>query len=162
LDDDEEMLEVKISENQIFFSFGNSSIISRLIDGKYPDYKQIIPNKFESRSLVDIEEIINAVRVASLFADSSNNSVELKLSAGSKSLEISAETSEVGSSDTKIQAEMSGKSLKVMFNYKYLIDGLNSVSGSKVILEVNNENLPTVLTSKEDKSFLYVVMPIRV
>jgi DNA polymerase-3 subunit beta len=161
LDDEEGMLEVKISENQILFNFGNSNIISRLIDGKYPDYKQIIPDKFESKSLIDTSEIINAVRVASLFVDASNNSVELKLVDGSKSLEISAETNEVGNNNTKIQAETSGKSLKVTFNYKYLIDGLNSISGSRVILEVNSETLPTVLSAEGDKSFLYVIMPIR-
>lgn len=160
LDDENETVEVIISENQILFRFGNVSMVSRLIEGKYPDYKQIIPDKFESRANVGVSEMINAIRVASLFANVSNNSVELRLGTEQK-LEINSETSEVGSNNTKIPAEITGKDLKVRYNYKYLLDGLNSIFGEKVFMEVNNENLPTVLTSANDKSFIYVIMPIR-
>lgn len=160
LDDENETVEVIISENQILFRFGNVSMVSRLIEGKYPDYKQIIPDKFESRANVGVSEMINAIRVASLFANVSNNSVELRLGTEQK-LEINSETSEVGNNNTKIPAEITGKDLKVRYNYKYLLDGLNSIFGEKVFMEVNNENLPTVLTSANDKSFIYVIMPIR-
>lgn len=160
LDDENETLGVIISENQILFRFGNVNMVSRLIEGKYPDYKQIIPDKFESRASVNTSEMINAIKVASLFANASNNSIELGLRAEQK-LEINSETSEVGSNNTKIPAEITGKNLKVRYNYKYLLDGLNSVFGEKVSMEVNNENLPTILTSANDKSFVYVIMPIR-
>ena len=161
LDDKEELLEVTISESQILFNFGNASMISRLIEGKYPDYKQIIPENFESKVLVDKGEMINALRVASLFANASSNSVELKITADTKNLEINAETSEVGSNNTKINAEVSGRDMKVMYSHRYLIDGLNNISGGKAALEINGESMPTVLTDAEDKSFLYVIMPIR-
>lgn len=160
LDDKNEIVEIIISENQILFRFGNVNMVSRLIEGKYPDYKQIIPDKFESKANVNANEMINAIRVASLFANASNNSIELGLEAG-QGLEINSETSEVGSNNTKIPAEITGKGLRVGYNYKYLLDGLNSVFGEKVSLEVNNENLPTILTSASDKSFVYVIMPIR-
>lgn len=160
LDDENETVEVIISENQILFRFGSVSMVSRLIEGKYPDYKQIIPDKFESKASINVSEMINAIKVASLFANVSNNSVELGLGAEQK-LEISSETSEIGSNNTKIPAEITGKDLKVRYNYKYLLDGLNSILGEKVLMEVNNENLPTILTSANDKSFIYVIMPIR-
>lgn len=160
LDDKNETVGVIISENQILFRFGNVNMVSRLIEGKYPDYKQIIPDKFESKASVNTNEMINAIKGASLFANVSNNSIELGLGAGQK-LEINSETSEIGSNNTKIPAEITGKDLKVAYNYKYLLDGLNSVFGEKISLEVNNENLPTILTSTNDKSFIYVIMPIR-
>lgn len=160
LNNENEMLEVIISENQILFRFGNVSMVSRLIEGKYPDYKQIIPDKFESRVSVNAGEITGAIRVASLFANVSNNSIELGLGAKQK-LEINSETSEIGSNNTKIPAEITGKNLKVRYNYKYLLDGFNSIFGEKISMEINNENLPTVLTSTNDKSFIYVIMPIR-
>ena len=161
LGDEDEFVEVTISENQILFSFGNASIISRLIEGKYPDYKQIIPNKFESEVKVKINEVVNAIKVASLFANISSNSVELKLFPKSKVLEVNAETSEIGSNNSKIPAEISGKELTVIYNYRYLIDGFNSISGDEVILKVNSGGMPTVLTSDTDKSFLYIIMSIR-
>ncbi len=160
LDDENETVEVIISENQILFRFGNVNMVSRLIEGKYPDYKQIIPDKFESKASVNVGEMINAIKVASLFADVSNNSIELGLGAEQK-LEINSETSEIGSNNTKIPAEITGKDIKVRYNYKYLFDGLNSILGEKVFLEINNESLPTILTSTNDKSFIYVIMPIR-
>lgn len=160
LSDESETLEVIISENQILFKFGNVNMVSRLIEGKYPDYKQIIPDKFESKASINVSEMINAIKVASLFANVSNNSIELELGAGQK-LEINSETSEIGSNNTKIPAEITGKNLKVRYNYKYLLDGLNGVFSEKVLMEVNNENLPTVLTPANDKSFVYIIMPIR-
>jgi len=159
LEDDEELLEVTISENQILFSFGNANMISRLIEGKYPDYKQIIPDKFESIITINKNGIIKGIKVASLF---SNNSIELKLSEGSKSLEISAETSDIGNNNTKLSAENINKNLNILYNYKFLIDGFSGLDGDEVLLQVNNETLPTVLVSVTDKDFIYVIMPTRV
>jgi len=161
LDNENEVVEVTISENQILFNFGNTSVISRLIEGKYPDYKQIIPGKFESEVKIGINEAVNAIKVASLFANVSSNSVELKLLPESKILEINAETNDVGSNSSKIPAEISGKKLDVVYNYRYLIDGFNSLSGDGAILKINGEGMPTVLASNTDKSFLYVIMSIR-
>ena len=161
LDENEEMLEVIILENQILFNFGSASIISRLIDGKYPDYKQIIPNKFESQITINKNEIIKGIRVASLFSNIANNSIELKLLTGSKNIEISSETSDLGNNNTKIPAENINKSLNILYNHKFLMDGFNSLDGDEVSLQLNNETLPTVLTSAVDKGFIYVIMPTR-
>jgi len=161
LGDEDEMVEVTISESQILFSFGNASVISRLIEGKYPDYQQVIPSKFESEVKIGIDETVNAIKVASLFTDASSNSIELKLLPELKALEIGAETGEIGSNSAKVPAEISGSGLNVIYNYKYLLDGFNSISGDQAVLKVNGEGMPTVLTSDTDKSFLYVIMSIR-
>ena len=161
LDENEEMLEITISENQILFSFGSASIISRLIEGKYPDYKQIIPDKFESQITINKNEIVKGIRVASLFSNISNNSIEFKLLANSKNLEISSETSDLGNNSTKIPAENINKNLNILYNHKFLMDGFNSLEGDEVFLQFNNETLPTVLTSAVDKGFIYVIMPTR-
>ena len=161
LDESEEMLEITISENQILFNFGSASIISRLIEGKYPNYKQIIPDKFELQVIINKNEIIKGIRVASLFSNVSNNSIELKLLAGSKNIEISSETSDLGNNNTKIPAENINKSLDILYNHKFLMDGFNSLDGDEVFLQLNNETLPTVLTSAVDKGFIYVIMPTR-
>ncbi|MCK4525640.1 MAG: DNA polymerase III subunit beta, partial [Candidatus Andersenbacteria bacterium] len=161
LDESEEILEITISENQILFNFGSASIISRLIEGKYPNYKQIIPDKFELQVIINKNEIIKGIRVASLFSNVSNNSIELKLLAGSKNIEISSETSDLGNNNTKIPAENINKSLDILYNHKFLMDGFNSLDGDEVFLQLNNETLPTVLTSAVDKGFIYVIMPTR-
>jgi len=163
LDDQEDDVEIIISESQILFNFGNANIISRLIEGKYPDYKQIIPNDFKTVIQIDKNEIIKAIKVTSLFSNISNNSIELKLMAGSKNLEINSETNDLGSNNTKIAVEIEGnnKDINMAYNYKFLIDGLNSISGDKVILKINDDNSPMVLTSDVDKDYTYIIMPTR-
>ncbi|MFZ2970070.1 MAG: DNA polymerase III subunit beta [Minisyncoccia bacterium] len=179
LDDSDEILEVTISERQVLFSFGKANMISRLIEGKYPDYKQVIPDSYKIKIEVYLKELLNAIRVASLFTNVSNNSIELKISSSTKSIEVSAETSEVGSNLTKIPAEMSMESsdekgkkskdsaetsdenLKVVYNYKYLLDGLNSIGGEKAILNINGASAPTILKSPGKEDFVYVIMPVR-
>ena len=159
--DDEGLLEVVISENQILFKFNNANMISRLLEGKYPDYKQIIPSKFETEAVVNINEAANAIRVAGLFVSASNN-IRLKTYPNSNILEVSSETSEIGSNNTKVAAEIKGKDLEVMYNHRYLSDGFGGIDGEKVVLKINSEKLPTVLTSATDKSLLYIIMPVRV
>ena len=161
LDDDENLLEVMISENQILFKFDNADMISRLLEGKYPDYKQIIPTKFETEAVVNINEIATAIRVAGLFVSASSNNIELKTYPNSNVLEISSGVSEVGNNNTKVAAEIKGKELEVMYNHRYLSDGFGGIDGEKAILKINSEKLPTVLTSVTDKGLLYVIMPVR-
>ena len=161
LDDDENLLEVMISENQILFKFDNADMISRLLEGKYPDYKQIIPTKFETEAVVNINEIATAIRVAGLFVSASSNNIELKTYPNSNVLEISSGVSEVGNNNTKVAAEIKGKELEVMYNHRYLSDGFGGIDGEKAILKINSEKLPTVLTSATDKGLLYVIMPVR-
>ncbi len=161
LDDSENLLEVMISENQILFKFDNANMISRLLEGKYPDYKQIIPTKFETEAVVDINEIANAIRVAGLFVSVSSNNIELKTYPNSNVLEVSSGVSEIGSNNTKVAAEIKGKDLEVIYNHKYLSDGFGGMDGEKAILKINSEKLPTVLTSATDKGLLYIIMPVR-
>jgi len=162
LDDNENLLEVIISENQILFKFNNANMISRLLEGKYPDYKQIIPDKFETEAVVNIDEIANAIRVAGLFVSASSNNIGLKVYSNSNILEVSSEASEIGNNNTKVAAEIKGNDLEAMYNHRYLSDGFGGIDGEKAILKINSEKLPTVLTSATDKDLIYVIMPVRV
>ncbi len=177
LDNKEEIIEVIISEKQILFNFGSASMISRLIEGRYPDYKQIIPNEFLVKVEIEKKEILNAIKIASLFASASNNGIQIKIAENSDSLEIIAETSDIGNNTSKIpaiisikpgfknaekeSAETQGNDLNIVYNYKYLIDGLNSIDGDKSVLNINGESVPTVLSSSISDDYVYIIMPIR-
>ena len=174
IEEEDEFVEVIISEGQILFKFGNANVISRLIEGKYPDYKQIIPTEFKFKINSEKNRTVKAIKIASLFSNISNNSVEFKFSFNSKSLDINAETSELGNNNTKIPVEveinkklvkdetaLKDSDLSIFYNHKSLLDGLNSVEGDNIFLKVNDENSPTVLVSAIDSAFVYVIMPIR-
>lgn len=160
LGEENEKLDVIISENQIVFDFGQASILSRLIEGRYPDYKQIVPEKFLATANINQHDIANAVRIAGFFSASSNNSVKFQIGADHK-IEISSEASEIGNNSSKIDAKVTGKNLEVIYNYKYLMDGLNSITGDEVVLSANDENTASILKSASDDKFTYIIMPIR-
>lgn len=160
LGEESENLEVVITESQILFNFGKASVLSRLIEGKYPDYKQVIPEKFLSNATMDLNNISHAVKIASFFSNVSNNSVKFKIIPQNR-VEISSEANELGNNNSRIDAEIKGEELEVVYNYKYLMDGLNSIEKGKVMLDANDENAPSILKSDSDDSFIYIIMPIR-
>ena len=165
LDNSDGELKIILSENQILFDCGSVNLISRLIEGQYPDYQQIIPTTFKSEAVVDNGEFQKAIKISSLFSDLKTNSVSLKADEKSKTVEIKAETGEVGKNSSKVAAQIKGEKVEIVFNHRYLVDGLNSVNAEEVVLKMNDSSSPVVLSAdggKEGKKdFLYLIMPIR-
>lgn len=158
--EESEVLEVVVTESQILFSFGNANILSRLINGKYPDYKQIIPDKFLSKVVVKTSDIMHAIKAASFFANIANNSVKVKV-VGKEKIEVSSETNGLGDNVSRLNAKTEGQDVEVIYNYKYLIDGLNSLGDDTTLLNINNDTAPSIIQSVQNNDFIYIVMPIR-
>ena len=156
-------LKIVLSESQILFDCENINLISRLVEGQYPDYQQIIPTKFKSEAVVNSEEFQKAIKISSLFADLRTNSVFLKTDGRSKTLEIKAETGEVGKNDSGIPAKIKGEEMEIVFNHHYLVDGLNSIKAKEIVIKTNDSGSPAVLSAADDKNkdFLYLIMPVR-
>jgi DNA polymerase-3 subunit beta len=168
--DQEGDVKIALSENQVLFNFGNINIISRLIEGQYPDYQQIIPSQFKSRAVIETREVVNAIKIASLFA-SKTDEIKIKFKKakrGKDVLEIKAESGEIGSNISQVPAKIEGKNVEISFNYHYLLDGFNHILTDMVSFEVNEDKTPAVLkpfTEKgkraKDKDYLYLIMPIK-
>ncbi len=164
-----EELTVSLGDNQVLFETGEIKIISRLIEGNFPEYSGIIPKSFEITSFIKKNELIEAVRSSSIFVSKLQ---EVRLNLGSQTLEISSANPEVGEYKTRLEVQSSGKGISansgqedgagLNFNFRYLLDGLNSLDDKEVFLGLNSDNAPTMLRNKEDGSFKYVLMPIRV
>jgi len=161
LGEEETEVEIVLSGSQVLFNLGYAQIISRLIEGQYPDYQQIIPNDFQTQVIVNRSELINNIKVASLFSGKIN---DIKISVNPKKsfLEISAKDVDIGENKSKVEAEINGKQVEIIFNHKYLLDGLNNIYSDKVILGLNEESKPVVVRPVGDTSYTYVVMPIKV
>lgn len=156
----EEMVEITIEQNQILFNISDTQIISRLIEGTYPNYEQLIVERFETSLILDKDEFLNSVKVASLFSSKIN---DLRLRAVPKKslLEVFTQDIEVGENISQIKGDIKGKEMEIIFNHKYLLDGLNTVSSGKVILGLNGETSPGIVKPVGDPSFIYVIMPIK-
>lgn len=158
LGDDQE-LKFYLSDNQILFVADSVELISRLINGHYPDYKQIIPAKSQTNVLVEKSEIIRAVKAAALFSKTGINDITILFF--KNKITISAFSGASGESQIELEADVKGDNNEVTINYRYLLDGLNNIEGEMVRLNVLNNTTPCVLRPEKSEDYLYIVMPIR-
>lgn len=156
----EEVVEIFIEQNQILFQIPDTQIISRLIEGTYPNYEQLISKQFETNLILNRKKFIDIVKVSSLFS-SRINDIKLRVIPKKSLIEISAQNVEIGENISEMKAEIKGKEIEIIFNYKYLLDGLNNLFSDKVILGLNGEVNPGILKPAGDPSCIYVIMPIK-
>lgn len=157
-DDGDSEVVLNIDKNQIIFEFNNIQLFSKLIDGQYPDYNQIIPKKFKTRAAVDKKEFLNTLKVASVFCGKAN---DIKINVVNKNIEVVSRDAEKGENINKIKTDIDGMEIEIAFNCRYLMDGLNNISGEVVILNFNEKNTPVLITDQKNSNYFYLIMPIR-
>ncbi len=151
-----------LNENQLACVLGGVEIVSRLINGQYPDYKQIIPQETKTKVIANKADFIQAVKAASLFVRSGINDVKVSLDTQTKEIEVSSLNGQLGENITKQPLQKSeGDSVVMVFNYRYLLDGLQSLVGDEVIIEAVSGNNPVIIKSPKQPGYLYLLMPIR-
>jgi len=149
---------VLIGEHQVVFQSGDIRILSRLIDGAYPPYRNIIPKSFETHLVVDRAALLRSIRLAAVFSSRLN---DVTCTFSPTEIEVSTANAEAGSSAVRVDAKGTGKAGSVMFNYRYLSDGLEAAPGEYVTLQLNGMSGAAQIQSPNDPSFLYLLMPIR-
>lgn len=154
----ENNVRVWLGESQLSLRYENFEISTRLVDGKYPDYSQIIPGQFKTTITVPSDVFANKIKGASLFSVGGVNSVNLEVKG--KNLFISSESSQTGAYTSEIDAEVDGEDNSILLNYRYLLDGLAQLGGT-ARLKINGPDSPCLLESAGGEDFLYIVMPIR-
>ncbi len=155
-------VEIKFGENQASFALKNEKdlsllLITKLIEGNYPNYRQVIPGEAKERVPLNREEFVQALRRAEIMTSEKANSV--KLAFGKNNLAITANSPEVGEARETMAVNYKGKEMAIAFNPRYLIDALNALTEDEVFFELIDELSPGVL--KINGPFLYVVMPMR-
>lgn len=160
----EEIKEVILSlaenQSQVVFSFPQVELASRLIEGEFPNFEKIIPEKFEISASFDREELLRAVKIASVFAREQANIV--KLIFADNKIKVSAETAQMGSSEMELEAKTSKGSLEMAFNYRFLLDFLNATSGEEILFEALGALNPGSFKISGDSSFFHIIMPVRI
>ncbi|MEO8065534.1 MAG: DNA polymerase III subunit beta [Candidatus Doudnabacteria bacterium] len=151
-------VEIYFSDSQVLFKFDETELISRLIDGSYPDYRQIIPKEFKTEAVVEREEFMHALKAASLFAPDSNN---VNLEVKSTGITVTAASMASGENTTKIKAKVTGDENKAVFNFRYLLDCLNNLSEPSINFKMINDASPAAITPAGRDNYTYIVMPIK-
>ncbi|MCL2037480.1 DNA polymerase III subunit beta [Candidatus Saccharibacteria bacterium] len=155
----DEKVRIELDDEQISFMIGDITITSRLIDGRFIDYRQLIPTKTEFSATVDRNEFIRIVKVAELFARESAGSIVLKTKQAGQELSVESITSQIGENNSTIDAEVKGDGV-VTLNSKFLLDALNAIGDDKVNLHFSGKLAPVLLTGEND-DYKHIVMPVK-
>jgi DNA polymerase-3 subunit beta len=151
--------------NQVVFRVKDVEVTSQLIDGTFPDYQQIIPRKYSTRTVVSTASMLKACKQAEIFAREGSNVARLNIKSASgqakpSELEISATSEETGKNETIVEATVDGSGVLIAFNVKFLREALEVVKTPDVAIEMSAANAPGVLRPVGDDSFLHVIMPM--
>ncbi len=156
------IVEVVGFEGQLKFSFDNIIFISKIVDGQYPDYKQIIPEGSSCKIKLSRGEFIQALKSSSLFSKQDTNEVSLETNLKNKEINIQAESKQIGTGQTKLSAiSTEGEDEKVIFNHQYILEGLSVIKSSEVFFLLNHDSGPALLKAVDDDSYIYIIMPIK-
>lgn len=154
---DEGQVQITFSENQIAFQFNNATVVSRLIEGQFPDYEQVIPKEGKSRIVLDREKFLWAAKRVSILTSPDSQSIKIELF--KNKLIFSKHSPDMGEAKEEIDIEHKGAELSVGFNPQYLIDALKNLRDETVSLELSGSDSPGVI--RANGSYVYIVLPMQ-
>jgi len=167
LEDKDGKVKIYILPNQVMFEFPMKEfshpqvqVISRLIEGEYPNYQEIIPSKFKTQIVIKRDEFLDQIKTASLFSGKLNE-IKFKVESEKKEIQISAQDPDIGQSQSDVPAKVEGDSMEISFNHRFLTDGLLRIKSSEVSFEISKEEGACVLKPVGEANYTYVVMPIK-
>lgn len=159
--DSEPGARILVGENQIVLNYDSVQMISRLVDGQYPDYTQIIPKDFKTSAIFSTAQMTKEIKAAGLFTTTGVNAVIMELKKNEETIKISSTSAQTGEYASEIGAEIKGENNSILLNHRYLLDGLANIGEDTAEFKVINADSPCLFHPKDNKSFLYIVMPIR-
>ena len=153
-------IELNITTTQLAFNLENTYIVTRLIDGQYPDYQQIIPESSNTTIILDRQELLSALKTSSVFSKGSG-SINVSYDVEKSLLQLDSASHDLGESKVELLCKISGSSGQLIINYRYLIDYLNNLDTDTLVMKVVDENGPITFIPENNGKYLYLVMPIK-
>ncbi len=161
MDDEDGNVKMTFDDNQVAFKVGDVELVSRLIDGNYPDYRQLIPKTSDTSFEISKKDLTNITKVSSLFARESAGSVTLNVSEEDQSIQIHSVASQVGENTSTAAAKVDGSG-SVTLNSRYLLDALNVIEGDTIKFAFSGKLNPCVLTAVgKNQDYLHIIMPLK-
>ncbi|OZA07258.1 MAG: DNA polymerase III subunit beta, partial [Methylotenera sp. 17-45-7] len=160
LDDSEEIVNIEISSNQVNFSFANIKLISKVIDGKFPDYNRVIPVGHKNTFSIERLTVLLAMQRASILSNEKYRGIRMVLS--NNNLKLISTNSDQEEAEEELEIDYRGDSLDIGFNVTYLIDVLNNTNSDQVIFSFADANSSCLITVPTNNDYKYVVMPMRI
>ena len=159
--DQEGVVQFAASDNQALFTYRDVELTSRLIEGQYPAYRDIIPADLPTQATLERSDFLDAVRAAGLFSKTGASDVRITLEPEKSHMALQAQTTQVGGHEQRLAAGIKGPADQVVFNYRYLLEGLTALQGQRVLFATGGSSSPGKLTDPKDTTYLYILMPIK-
>ncbi|NLL19803.1 MAG: DNA polymerase III subunit beta [Clostridia bacterium] len=163
LDDDETVISIMVGSNQVIFKFDSTTIISRIIEGKFPNYQQVIPEKYSTRIKVHTQSFFEGVDRATLLAQDKSKiaSSVLKIATKGDTLILEARSQEIGRAYEEIPIYLEGEDVEIKFNGRYMLDALKVIESEEVYFDLTGNLSPGVFRPADGKDYLYLILPVR-
>ena len=158
---DTEQVVLYISDTQLGCELGSVTFVTRVIEGNFPDYTQIIPEQGNTTVLISVPEVVKAIKGAALFSKTGINDVKMSFDSNQKRVSVNAVNAQLGENTGILDAAVSGNDVEIVFNYRYVLDGLQQLSKPEGEIVLVDGISPTIFRSKDDTSYTYVIMPIK-
>ena len=153
------LIKISFNKNQISLSSENIYLTSRIIDGVFPDYRQIIPKEVKTDATLLKQDLLNALKLSNIFSDKFNQ-VNLKIAPKEKMFELTSSSNDIGENKTDVDAAMTGEEVQIGFNYKYFLDCFQSIATDSLSIKLSGATRPIVISPVGDTSFIYLIMPM--
>lgn len=153
---------VKFDTANMIFQSANQILISRLLDGTYPNYRQLIPNRFERQVTLERKLFLSALERIAVLADQKNNIVKITINATAQEISLSVEAPDVAAGRESLPAQISGEDVEIAFNVKYLLDGLKALPSNEIQIQLNNPTSPAVIVPLGAAKMTYLLMPVQI
>ena len=153
-------LGLQLEQGQVVFGWGERKLTTRTLEGKYPDYRLLIPRQFQRQITVDRKQLLTALERIAVLSDQSNL-VKFSIDSTQQSLDLSVESQDRGSGRESLTAQISGTDLDIAFNIKYLMDGLKTLPTQEITISLNGPLEPVILTPLGGVKMTYLVMPVQ-
>jgi DNA polymerase-3 subunit beta len=156
-----------LSPNQVFFEYSMEGIphpeilyTSRLIEGEYPNYQEIIPKKFKTKIFIDKTTFLNQIKIAGSFKGRMNE-VKLKILPEENKIVILSQNPDIGEYQSQIGAKIEGEAMEISFNFRFLVDGISNLEGKEIEFSLSEKEGPAILKSSGIENYFYILMPIK-
>jgi DNA polymerase-3 subunit beta len=160
LGDGDDKIKVTHDEQQVLFQVGDVELVTRLVDGKYPDYRKLIPESFQTEARLKRADFVNVTKVSSLFARESAGSVTIEVDKKTNQLSIRSVASQLGENTATVPAKISNDG-SITLNSRYLLDALGALSGDEVVFSFNGKLEPTQLSDPSGDDYKHIIMPLK-
>ncbi len=157
-----EPLAMQFDQGQVIFEWANRRLTSRVLEGQYPAYRQLIPRQFERQVTIERKLLINALERIAVMADQKQNIVKFSLDDINQQIALSVETRDIGSGREIISVSSSGEDLEFAFNIKYLMDGLKALPTNEIQMQVHTATSPIIFTPLGSLKMTYLIMPVQI